>query len=122
MFKRCEKVAEAIHEEISSLLVKGVKDPRVGFVTVTGVKVTDDLHLATIYFSVIGSEEQKKETEAGLNSAKGYLRREMGKSLRMRYIPDIIFRYDVSIDYGSKIEGILKQIHETDEADAEQDK
>ncbi|NJD90589.1 MAG: ribosome-binding factor A [Geobacter sp.] len=122
MFKRCEKVAEAIHEEISSLLVKGVKDPRVGFVTVTGVKVTDDLHLATIYFSVIGSDEQKKETEAGLNSAKGYLRREMGKSLRMRYIPDIIFRYDVSIDYGSKIEGILKQIHETDEADAEQDK
>jgi len=122
MFKRCEKVAEAIHEEISSLLVKGVKDPRVGFVTITGVKVTDDLHLATIYFSVIGSDEQKKETEAGLNSAKGYLRREMGKSLRMRYIPDIIFRYDVSIDYGSKIEGILKQIHETDEADAEQDK
>ena len=122
MFKRCEKVAEAIHEEISSLLVKGVKDPRVGFVTVTGVKVTDDLHLATIYFSVIGTDEQKKETEAGLNSAKGYLRREMGKSLRMRYIPDIIFRYDVSIDYGSKIEGILKQIHATDEADAEQDK
>lgn len=122
MFKRCEKVAEAIHEEISSLLVKGVKDPRVGFVTVTGVKVTDDLHLATIYFSVIGTDEQKKETEAGLNSAKGYLRREMGKTLRMRYIPDIIFRYDVSIDYGSKIEGILKQIHETEGADAEQDK
>ena len=122
MFKRCEKVAEAIHEEISSLLVKGVKDPRVGFVTVTGVKVTDDLHLATIYFSVIGTDEQKKETEAGLNSAKGYLRRELGKALRMRYVPDIIFRYDVSIDYGSKIEGILKQIHETDEADAEQDK
>lgn len=122
MFKRCEKVAEAIHEEISSLLVKGVKDPRVGFVTVTGVKVTDDLHLATIYFSVIGSDDQKKETEAGLNSAKGYLRRELGKSLRMRYVPDIIFRYDVSIDYGSKIEGILKQIHETEEADAEQDK
>jgi ribosome-binding factor A len=122
MFKRCEKVAEAIHEEISSLLVKGVKDPRVGFVTVTGVKVTDDLHLATIYFSVIGTDEQKKETEAGLNSAKGYLRREMGKTLRMRYIPDIVFRYDVSVDYGSKIEGILKQIHETEESNAEQDK
>lgn len=122
MFKRCEKVAEAIHEEISSLLVKGVKDPRVGFVTVTGVKVTDDLHLATIYFSAFGTDEQKKDTEAGLNSAKGYLRREMGKALRMRYVPDIIFRYDSSIDYGSRIEGILKQIHETEVPDADKDK
>jgi ribosome-binding factor A len=70
MFKRSEKVAEAIHEEISKLLVKGVKDPRVGFVTVTGVKVTDDLHLATVYFSVIGTDADRKGAEAGLNSAR----------------------------------------------------
>jgi len=122
MFKRSDKVAEAIHEEISSLLVKGVKDPRVGFVTVTGVKVTDDLHLATIFFSVIGTPEERKETEAGLNSARSYLRREIGKSLRMRYIPDIIFRYDESVEYGSHIESLLRQIHETDAVDAEKDK
>lgn len=122
MFKRCEKVAEAIHEEISSLLIKGVKDPRVGMVTVTGVKVTDDLHLATVYFSVIGTEADRKGAEAGLNSARGFLRREIGKVLRMRYVPDILFRYDESVEYGSRIESLLKQIHETDDVDAEQDK
>lgn len=121
MFKRSEKVAESIHEVVSGLLIKGVKDPRVGFVTITGVKVTDDLHLATIYFSVIGSDADRKGTEAGLNSARGYLRREIGKTLTMRYIPDIVFRYDESVEYGSHIESILKQIHETEEADAEKD-
>lgn len=121
MFKRSAKVSEAIHEEVSKLLIKGVKDPRVGFVTITGVKVTDDLHLATIYFSSIGTEEERKGTEAGLNSAKGFLRREIGKVLKMRHVPDITFRYDLSVEYGSRIENILKQIHETDEENAEKD-
>jgi ribosome-binding factor A len=110
MYKRSEKVAEAIHEMVSELLIKGLKDPRIGFVTVTGVKVTDDLHLATIYFTVIGSNTEKKETEAGLNSARGYVRKEMGKNLRMRYVPDIVFRYDTAVDYGSRIESLLKEI------------
>ncbi|HZV83101.1 MAG TPA: ribosome-binding factor A [Geobacteraceae bacterium] len=121
MFKRSEKVAEAIHEEISTLLIKGVKDPRIGLVTVTGVKVTDDLHLATVYFSVIGGEAERKGAEAGLNSAKGFLRREIGKVLRMRYVPDLMFRFDESVEYGSRIESLLKQIHETDDLDAEKD-
>lgn len=95
---------------VSELLVKGLKDPRIGFVTITGVKVTDDLHLATVYFSVIGSDEEKKATEAGLNSARGYIRKELGKNLRMRYIPDITFRYDESVEYGSRIESLLKEI------------
>lgn len=122
MFKRSEKVAEAIHEEISTLLIRGVKDPRVGFVTITGVKVTDDLHLATVYYSVIGSEDVRKEAEAGLNSARGFLRREIGKAIRLRCVPDILFRYDVSVEYGNRIENLLKQIHETDDLDAEKDK
>ena len=122
MFKRSEKVAEAIHEEVSALLVKGLKDPRIGFVTVTGVKVTDDLHLATVYFTVIGSEEQKAASAAGLNSAKGYIRREMGKSLKMRYVPDIMFRYDESVEYGNRIEGLLKEIHAEDGEHADQDR
>ncbi len=121
MFKRSEKVAEAIHEEISGLLIKGVKDPRIGMVTVTGVKVTDDLHLATVYFSVIGTDADRKGAEAGLNSAKGFLRREIGKVLRMRYVPDLLFRYDESVEYGSRIESLLKQIHETDDGDADKD-
>lgn len=110
MFKRCEKVAEAIHEEISGLLIKGLKDPRVGFATVTTVKVTDDLHLATVYYTVMGDEAARKGAQAGLESAKGYLRREIGRSLRMRYVPDIIFRYDDSIDYGMRIDSLLREI------------
>ena len=122
MYKRSEKVAEAIHEEISRLLINGVKDPRVGLVTVTGVKLTDDLRHATVYFSSRGTDAECKDAAAGLNSAKGFLRREVGKLLRMRYVPEIIFRYDESVAYGSHIESILKQIHESDEGHAEKDK
>ena len=118
MYKRSEKVAEAIHEMVSELLVKGLKDPRIGFVTVTGVKVTDDLHLATIYFTVIGSDAEKKDTEQGLNSARGYIRKELGKNLRMRYVPDIVFRFDASVVYGSRIESLLKEIATKEEGDA----
>ncbi len=117
MYKRSEKVAEAIHEMVSELLVKGLKDPRIGFVTITGVKVTDDLHLATVYFTVIGSEAEKKATEQGLNSARGFIRKEMGKTLRMRYVPDLLFRYDASVEYGARIETILKEITTSDEGD-----
>jgi ribosome-binding factor A len=112
MYKRAEKVAEAVHEEISGLLLKGVKDPRVSLVTVTGVKVTDDLHLATVYYTLLGGgdETTRKGVQAGLESARGYLRREVGKALRMRYIPDLIFRYDDSLDYGVRIDSLLKEI------------
>ncbi len=122
MYKRSEKVSEAIHEEISRLLINGVKDPRVELVTITGVKLTDDLRHATVYFSTRGADAGRKDAETGLNSAKGFLRREVGKMLRMRYVPEIIFRYDESVAYGSHIENILKQIHETEEDNAEKDK
>jgi ribosome-binding factor A len=114
MYKRSEKVAEAIHELVSELLIKGLKDPRIGFVTITGVKVTNDLHQATVYFTVIGSDEEKKATELGLQSARGFIRKEMGKNLHMRYVPDLIFRYDESVEYGSRIETLLKEIDATD--------
>ncbi len=117
MFKRSEKVAEAIHEMVSGLIVKGLKDPRIGFVTITGVKVTDDLHLATVYFTVVGSDEEKVATEKGLNSARGYIRKEMGKSLRMRYVPDIVFKYDESVAYGSRIESLLRELSAKDDGD-----
>ena len=71
MYKRSEKVAEAIHEMVSELLIKGLKDPRIGFVTITGVKVTDDLHLATIFFTVIGSDEEKKRDRKGAEQRPG---------------------------------------------------
>ena len=108
--KRSDKVAETIHELISSILSRGLNDPRIGFVTITAVEVTDDLHLARVFFTVIGDDQAKKESEAGLNSAKGFLRRELGKSLTMRYTPDLLFKYDHSGEYGSRIDSLLKEI------------
>lgn len=110
-YKRSDKVAEAVHEFISSLLIKGLKDPRIGFVTITGVKLTDDLHLATVYYSVIGTDDEKKSSEKALNSAKGFIRKEMGRSLRLRYVPDIIFKYDDTLDYAQRIECIIHEIN-----------
>lgn len=115
--QRAQKVGELIHKEISSLLIKGLKDPRVGFVTITGVAVTPDLHLARIYFTVMGDASKRKETAAGLKSAVPFMRREIGKILRMHYIPDLLFEYDKSVDYGQRIEGLIKEIHTREEHD-----
>lgn len=115
MVKRSDKVSEAIHKVISELLIKGIKDPRIGFVTITGVKVTTDLRQATIYFTVIGSEQEKKNTEAGLNSARGFMRKELGQALKLRVTPDILFKYDTSVEYGQHIESLLKEIGATDD-------
>jgi len=116
--KRCDKVAETIHETISGILCRGLNDPRIGFVTIIAVEVTTDLHLAKIFFTVIGDAESKKNSEAGLNSAKSFIRRELGKVLSMRYIPDIMFVYDHSQDYGHRIDSLLKEIeHEHDSDD-----
>lgn len=117
MVKRSDKVGEAIHKIISELLIKGLKDPRIGFLTITGVKLTPDLRQATVYFTVHGSEEDKKHSEAGLNSAKGFIRKEIGQALKMRFIPEIHFRYDNSLDYGQHIESILKEIEAKDDVD-----
>jgi len=121
MFKRSEKVAEAVHELVTGLLIKGIKDPRIGFVTVTGVKMTDDLRQATVYFSVVGDDVAKKETEAGLNSARGFIRREMGKQLRMRYVPEVIFKYDHSLERGNRIDELLREIGEHGQRDDSKD-
>jgi len=115
-FSRSSRVGESVHKEISALLLKGLKDPRIGFVTITAVDVTPDLHLARVYFTVMGDEEARRETEKGLKSSVPYIRRELGKRLRMRYVPDIIFRFDSSLEYGSRIESLLREI-ETDSSD-----
>ena len=108
--KRADKVAETIHETVSSILARGLNDPRIGFVTLTAVEVTDDLHHARIFFTVIGDDSAKKNSEAGLNSAKGFIRKELGRVLTMRYIPELHFKYDHSQDYGSRIDTILREI------------
>jgi len=110
MSKRSEKVAETIHETISSILSRGLNDPRIGFVTIIAVEITEDLSLAKIYFTVIGDEAAKKNSEIGLNSAKGFMRKELGRVLTIRHMPELIFKYDHSQEYGNRIDSILKEI------------
>ena len=110
MSKRSEKVAETIHETISSILSRGLNDPRIGFVTIIAVEITEDLSLAKIYFTVIGDEAAKKSSEIGLNSAKGFIRKELGRVLTIRHMPELIFKYDHSQEYGNRIDSILREI------------
>ena len=107
---------EFIKQEVSSMLLREVKDPRLGFVTVTGVHLTGDLREATVYVSLFGSEKEKKESMTALEMATGFIRRELGKRLKIYYTPQISFEQDTSLDYGMHIEGLIKQIHKDDEA------
>ena len=119
-FQRSQRVGEAIHKEISALLIKGLKDPRIGFVTITGVEVTPDLHLARVYFTAMGEEAAQRATQEGLTHSVPFLRRELGKRLRMRYVPDLMFLFDSSVAYGNRIEKLLQDIN-TDQTDDQQD-
>jgi len=109
--KRTQRVGEEIQKEISSLLLNGLKDPRIGFVTITNVDVTADLQIAKVYFTVLGDEAARKNSEKGLNSSIPFIRRELGKRLRLRHVPDIVLKYDTSLEYGNRIETLLKDIH-----------
>lgn len=109
--QRSHRVGEAVHHEISALLLKGLKDPRIGFVTVTGVEMTSDLHLAKVYYTVIGDEKARKDSAAGLQSSVPFIRRQLGRVLRMRFIPEVVFVYDESIEYGERIESIIREFN-----------
>ena len=107
---RIEKLQELIKQEMSKMLLKELKDPRIGFVTVTDVEMTGDLREAKIFVSVMGDEEQVKNSLEGLNSALGFVRREIGQRVRLRFTPEISFALDTSLDYGDHIQKLLLQV------------
>ena len=109
-FKRSHRVGEAIHKEISRILGRGLKDPRIGFVTLTAVDVTADLSIAKVYYTVIGDEKVRRDTARGLEKASAYIRRELAQQLKMRHTPSLVFKYDTSIEYGNRIDALLKDI------------
>lgn len=118
--KRSEKVADLIQKEISGMLVRSIKDPRIGFVTITRVSVSEDCRLAKIYFSVVGTLAEREESTRGLNSAKGFIRKELGRRMRLRYTPEITFQFDPSIEYGIRLGEIFD--HLESEREKEEDK
>ena len=120
-FKRADRVADQIKTEIADLLLKDVRDPRIGSVTITGVKVADDLRTAKVFFVELGKDACTDDLQAGLRKATGFLRRELGRRLQLRYVPELMFVYDPSFAYGNRIETLLKEIHDDEEMNAPTD-
>jgi ribosome-binding factor A len=111
--KRARRVGDLIQREVAEILLTKVRDPRVGNVTITGLRLSDDLKMARIYFSVIGDKDQVKRVHAGLDSCKGFLKKELGQRLSLRYIPQIKFEYDPSLERSNHMD----KLFETLEAD-----
>lgn len=114
--QRQQQVAELLHQEISQLIQYGTRDPRLGFVTVTGVDVTADLRLARVYVSVLGDEKEAKDTLKVLGGAANYFRREMKETLSLRYIPELTFKLDNSLERADRIEKLLDSLKEEENA------
>lgn len=108
-YKRSVRVNDLLRKEIAEIIMHKLKDPRVGFVTVTGVKVSDDLRHAKVYVSIF-ENVKRDETLKILNSSAGFIRGELGARVRMKFIPQLFFAFDESIEYGAKIDRILDEI------------
>ncbi|HBX23768.1 MAG TPA: 30S ribosome-binding factor RbfA [Desulfotomaculum sp.] len=115
MSHRPEKLAESIKKETSEMLRAELKDPRVGFATVTGVEVSGDLKYAKIYVSVLGAEKERDLTMAALKKAQGFIRTELGRRIRMRQVPEVSFKLDESLDHGARIIELLNEVRVKDD-------
>lgn len=119
---RVEKVQEAIQQEISKMLLMDVKDPRIQFVTVTGVELTDDMSYAKIYVSLYGPKDKQEETWKALQKSLGFMRTEIAKRIRLRFAPTLILQKDTSMEYSAHIESILQKIKQEEKPAVEEDK
>lgn len=126
---RPDRIGDQIRKEVSVLLAREVHDPGIGFITITRVQVTPDLQLARIFYTMMGSEAERRQTQKALTRALPFLRRQVGERLRLRRAPELQFVFDKSIEAQERVERLLQEIHEADaaadqakhDADPEQD-
>ena len=116
---RAIRVAELVKEEIARLIVKGLKDPRIGFVSVMEVRMSPDLRYANVYVSLYGTESEKKSSMAGLRNSSKWLRGIVARNLRLRFAPEIRFFPDDTLDRVFHLEDVFKQLHEGEDGDEE---
>lgn len=114
---RANRVGEQMKKELGDIISRKIKDPRIGFVTVTEVKVTGDLQQAKAFISVLGDDKQKQDTLVGLAKAKGFIRSEIGRRIRLRKTPELTFEFDEAVEYGNRIETILQDLNDTSSLD-----
>lgn len=122
--RRQQQVSELIHRELSQLLMREARDPRLADVTITEVRITPDLLLARVYFTVLGGAQEEKAARAGLESASGYLRSQLAARVSLRLAPELVFDVDRSAEYGRRIDQLLDEIsaesHPDDESEPSQ--
>ena len=110
--ERAIRVARVVKAEIAQLLIKGLKDPRVGFVSIMGVRMSPDLRYANVYVSTYGSEKEKKSSIIGLKRSAGWIRKQLGKNLKLRLTPEVRFFEDESLDEVFHLDEVFKELHE----------
>ncbi len=110
---RHERVEEAIKKEVSLIIHDELKDPRIGFITVTRVELTKDLRFAKVFYSVLGKEEEHKKTQLALDSALGFIRSLVAQRINLRIATELMFKEDRSTEYSVRIEEVLNQLKET---------
>ncbi|HEY6011763.1 MAG TPA: 30S ribosome-binding factor RbfA [Nitrospirota bacterium] len=114
-YKRSARVSDQMKEEIADILMRKIKDPRIGFVTVTDVEVSDDLRNAKVFVSIYGGNQ--KETVEGLTSASAFIRSELGHRMRLRRVPELLFRIDATAERGAHIMELLREIEQKKDPD-----
>ena len=121
MAYRKEKLEELIRRVVSELIIKDIKDPRIGFVTITGVDLSKDFSVAKIGISIIGTPRDLRKTLEGLNSAIGYIQHKVGKSIRIKSIPRIEFFLDASVSQGVEMVNLIDSLNEDNDSDEKTD-
>jgi len=111
MQHRDKRVADAIRETVAEIVLNEISDPKVGFVTVTRCRITRDLRVATVFFSIMGDEKQQKEALAHLQHAKGFIRKRLGEKVKFRYLPDLHFALDEILAQEMRISEIISDMH-----------
>jgi ribosome-binding factor A len=120
MGHRVNRVGEQMKKELGDIISRKIKDPRVGFVTVTDVQVTGDLQQAKVYISVLGDEQQREDTLKGLAKAKGFIRTEIGQRIRLRKTPELIFEFDETMAYGNRINSLIHELQRDEQSGEEE--
>ena len=110
---RPERVGHEIQAVLGRMLTRGeLRDPRIGYITITGVKMSPDLRVARVFYSMLGTEKEREDTQKGLEAAKGYVRREVTSVVNLRVSPEIFFSFDESVGEGDKIDRLLREVRQ----------
>lgn len=119
---RVQRVQQELKEEVSKILTYELSDPRLEMVTITAVELTDDLRFAKIYYSVMGDQKRREKAQQGLESATGFIRKLIGERIRLKFLPEIVFKYDNSIEYAQHISEVLEKIKKQQKGGKDADK